>query len=75
MATMSRAGGYKTCKGNWAPAIYSQKVQVFPWASVVEAITNTDYTGKSRIWRYSEYRQRTNNYCKDYARGTVNTET
>ena len=48
MATMARAGGYNNlAKGNWAPAIYSQKVlKYFRRASVVEAITNTDYSGE-----------------------------
>ena len=48
MATMARAGGYNNlAKGNWAPAIYSQKVlKYFRRASVAEAITNTDYAGE-----------------------------
>jgi hypothetical protein len=78
MATMSRAGGYNNlASGNWAPAIYSQKVlKYFRRASVVEAITNTDYTGE--IENFGD----TVNIIKeptitvrDYARGTqVNTE-
>ena len=48
MATMSSAAGYQNLPvGNWAPAIYSQKVlKYFRRASVVEAITNTAYTGE-----------------------------
>ena len=75
---MSRAGGYNNlAKGNWAPAIYSQKVlKYFRRASVVEAITNTDYTGE--IENFGD----TVNIIKeptitvrDYARGPqVNTE-
>ena len=75
---MSTAGGYNNlAKGNWAPAIYSQKVlKYFRRASVVEAITNTDYTGE--IENFGD----TVNIIKeptitvrDYARGTqVNTE-
>ena len=42
MATMGKASGYQNLpSGNWAPAIYSQKVQkFFRRASVVEDITN-----------------------------------
>ena len=48
MATMGKASGYQNLpSGNWAPAIYSQKVQkFFRRASVVEDITNTDYAGE-----------------------------
>src|SRR5210317_2378357 len=48
MATMGKAAGYQNLpSGNWAPAIYSQKVQkFFRRASVVEDITNTDYAGE-----------------------------
>ena len=44
----SSAGGYANLpNGNWAPAIYSQKVlKFFRTASVVEDITNTDYAGE-----------------------------
>ncbi len=44
----SSAGGYTNLpNGNWAPAIYSQKVlKFFRTASVVEDITNTDYAGE-----------------------------
>ena len=44
----SAAGGYSNLpNGNWAPAIYSQKVlKFFRTASVVEDITNTDYAGE-----------------------------
>ena len=44
----SAAGGYSSLpNGNWAPAIYSQKVlKFFRTASVVEDITNTDYAGE-----------------------------
>jgi len=42
------AGGYTNLpNGNFSPVIYSQKVQkFFRTASVVEAITNTDYAGE-----------------------------
>ena len=79
MATMGKATGYQNLpSGNWAPAIYSQKVQkFFRRASVVEDITNTDYAGE--IENFGD----TVNIIKepsitvnDYARGqTVNTET
>ena len=79
MATMGKASGYQNLpQGNWAPAIYSQKVQkFFRRASVVEDITNTDYAGE--IENFGD----TVNIIKeptitvnDYARGqTVNTET
>jgi hypothetical protein len=79
MATMGKAAGYQNLpSGNWAPAIYSQKVQkFFRRASVVEDITNTDYAGE--IENFGD----TVNIIKepiitvnDYARGqTVNTET
>ena len=79
MATMGKASGYQNLpSGNWAPAIYSQKVQkFFRRASVVEDITNTDYAGE--IENFGD----TVNIIKepsitvnDYARGqTVNTET
>ena len=79
MATMGKASGYQNLPtGNWAPAIYSQKVQkFFRRASVVEDITNTDYAGE--IENFGD----TVNIIKepsitvnDYARGqTVNTET
>jgi hypothetical protein len=78
MATMGKAAGYQNLpSGNWAPAIYSQKVQkFFRRASVVEDITNTDYAGE--IENFGD----TVNIIKepsitvnDYARGqTVNTE-
>ena len=44
----SAAGGYSSLpNGNWAPAIYSQKVlKFFRTASVVEDISNTDYAGE-----------------------------
>jgi hypothetical protein len=76
---MGKAAGYQNLpSGNWAPAIYSQKVQkFFRRASVVEDITNTDYAGE--IENFGD----TVNIIKepiitvnDYARGqTVNTET
>jgi hypothetical protein len=76
---MGKASGYQNLpSGNWAPAIYSQKVQkFFRRASVVEDITNTDYAGE--IENFGD----TVNIIKepiitvnDYARGqTVNTET
>ncbi len=76
---MGKATGYQNLpSGNWAPAIYSQKVQkFFRRASVVEDITNTDYAGE--IENFGD----TVNIIKepsitvnDYARGqTVNTET
>ena len=79
MATMGKAAGYQNLpSGNWAPAIYSQKVlKYFRRASVVEAITNTDYTGE--IENFGD----TVNILKEptvtvasYARGqTVNTQT
>jgi hypothetical protein len=79
MATMGKAAGYQNLpSGNWAPAIYSQKVQkFFRRASVVEDITNTDYAGE--IENFGD----TVNIIKepiitvnDYTRGqTVNTET
>ena len=79
MATMGKAAGYQNLpSGNWAPAIYSQKVQkFFRRASVVEDITNTDYAGE--IENFGD----TVNIVKepsitvsDYARGqTVNTQT
>jgi hypothetical protein len=79
MATMGKATGYQNLpSGNWAPAIYSQKVQkFFRRASVVEDITNTDYAGE--IENFGD----TVNIIKepiitvnDYARGqTVNTQT
>jgi len=79
MATMGLAAGYQNLPtGNWAPAIYSQKVlKFFRRASVVEAITNTDYTGE--IENFGD----TVNILKEpsitvasYSRGqTVNTQT
>lgn len=76
---MGKAAGYQNLpSGNWAPAIYSQKVlKYFRRASVVEAITNTDYTGE--IENFGD----TVNILKEptvtvasYARGqTVNTQT
>ena len=78
MATMSSAAGYQNLPvGNWAPAIYSQKVlKYFRRASVVEAITNTDYTGE--IENYGDtvnIIKEPTITVKDYARGqTVNTE-
>ena len=78
MATMGLAAGYQNLpSGNWAPAIYSQKVlKYFRRASVAEAITNTDYTGE--IENFGD----TVNILKEpsitvasYARGqTVNTQ-
>ena len=75
---MSSAAGYQNLPvGNWAPAIYSQKVlKYFRRASVVEAITNTDYTGE--IENYGDtvnIIKEPTITVKDYARGqTVNTE-
>ena len=47
MAISQSAGYANLPSGNWLPAIYSQKVQkFFRTASVVEAITNTDYAGE-----------------------------
>ena len=47
MAFSSAAGYANLPYGNWAPAIYSQKVlKFFRTASVVEDITNTDYAGE-----------------------------
>ena len=79
MATMGLAAGYQNLpSGNWAPAIYSQKVlKYFRRASVAEAITNTDYTGE--IENYGD----TVNILKEptvtvasYGRGqTINTQT
>jgi len=79
MATMGSAAGYQNLpSGNWAPAIYSQKVlKYFRRASVAEAITNTDYTGE--IENYGD----TVNILKEptvtvasYGRGqTINTQT
>jgi hypothetical protein len=45
---ISKSSGYSNLpSGNWLPVIYSQKVQkFFRTASVVEAITNTDYAGE-----------------------------
>lgn len=45
---ISKSAGYGNLpSGNWLPVIYSQKVQkFFRTASVVEAITNTDYAGE-----------------------------
>tara|TARA_R100001224_G_scaffold98187_1_gene68469 strand:+ start:568 stop:1521 length:954 start_codon:yes stop_codon:yes gene_type:complete len=78
MATMGLAAGYQNLpSGNWAPAIYSQKVlKYFRRSSVAEAITNTDYTGE--IENFGD----TVNILKEptitvasYARGqTVNTQ-
>ena len=68
------AGGYTNLpNGNFSPVIYSQKVQkFFRTASVVEAITNTDYAGE--IENYGD----TVNIIKEpvvsvttYARGTT----
>ena len=79
MATMGLASGYQNLpSGNWAPAVYSQKVlKFFRRASVAEAITNTDYTGE--IENFGD----TVNILKEpsvtvasYSRGqTVNTQT
>ena len=78
MATMSLSAGYQNLpSGNWVPAVYSQKVlKFFRRASVVEAITNTDYAGE--IENFGD----TVNIIKepsitvsDYARGqTVNAQ-
>ena len=47
MAFASAAGYDNLVNGNFAPAIYSQKVlKYFRRSSVVEAITNTDYAGE-----------------------------
>lgn len=47
MAFNQAAGSFNLPNGNWVPTIYSQKVlKFFRKASVVEAITNTDYTGE-----------------------------
>ena len=47
MAFSSVSGNNNLPKGNFSPIIYSQKVQkFFRTASVVEAITNTDYAGE-----------------------------
>ena len=78
MATMSSAAGYQNLPvGNWAPAIYSQKVlKYFRRASVVEAITNTDYTGELENFGDTvNIIKEPTITVKDYARGqTVNTE-
>ena len=76
---MGSAAGYQNLpSGNWAPAIYSQKVlKYFRRASVAEAITNTDYTGE--IENFGD----TVNILKEptvtvasYGRGqTINTQT
>jgi len=44
----TKSSGYANLpNGNFSPVIYSQKVQkFFRTASVVEAITNTDYAGE-----------------------------
>ena len=47
MAFSSTSGHNNLANGNFSPIIYSQKVQkFFRTASVVEAITNTDYAGE-----------------------------
>ena len=47
MAFSSTSGHNNLAKGNFSPIIYSQKVQkFFRTASVIEAITNTDYAGE-----------------------------
>ena len=47
MAFQVAAGWNNLPNGNFVPEIYSQKVQkFFRRASVVEAITNTDYYGE-----------------------------
>ena len=47
MAFQSVSGNNNVPNGNFSPIIYSQKVQkFFRTASVVEAITNTDYAGE-----------------------------
>ena len=47
MAISSSAGYTNLPSGNFLPEIYSQKVlKFFRKASVVEDITNTDYTGE-----------------------------
>jgi len=79
MATMGKAAGYQNLpSGNWAPAIYSQKVQkFFRRASVVEDITNTDYAGEIENFGDTvNIIKEPNITVNDYARGqTVNTET
>ena len=63
---MGKAAGYQNLpSGNWAPAIYSQKVlKYFRRASVVEAITNTDYTGEIENFGDTvNILKRTNSYC------------
>ena len=47
MAISASAGYDNLPSGNWLPSIYSQKVlKFFRRSSVVEGITNTDYTGE-----------------------------
>ena len=47
MAFDKVSGNNNLANGNFSPIIYSQKVQkFFRTASVVEAITNTDYAGE-----------------------------
>jgi len=47
MAFSSTSGHSNLANGNFSPIIYSQKVQkFFRTASVIEAITNTDYAGE-----------------------------
>jgi len=78
MATMSLATGYQNLpSGNWAPAIYSQKVQkFFRRASVVEDITNTDYAGEIENFGDTvNIIKEPTITVKDYARGqTVDTQ-
>ena len=78
MATMGKAAGYQNLpSGNWAPAIYSQKVQkFFRRASVVEDITNTDYAGEIENFGDTvKIIKEPTITVKDYARGqTVDTQ-
>ena len=47
MAFDKVSGNNNLANGNFSPIIYSQKVQkFFRTASVIEAITNTDYAGE-----------------------------
>ena len=61
MAISASAGYDNLPSGNWLPSIYSQKVlKFFRRSSVVEGITNTDYTGEienkqMRIGEHSDY--------------------
>ena len=74
MATMGKAAGYQNLpSGNWAPAIYSQKVQkFFRRASVVEDITNTDYAGEIENFGDTvKIIKEPTITVQDYARGTA----